>query len=416
MWNSGGHRQLADSGGRRFVIIGNGAAGTTCAEVLRKHDAACSITLLTDEPYALYNRVTLPRMLKNEVPASKVFLRTTEWHEQMGIRLLRETRVARVSVAERTVLTGDGREFPWDGLLVATGGRPNPLAAVGGDAANCLNFQYYDDTVALGEQIGRSRRAISVGGSFIAYELAEAFRVRGLETVWLIRGPRWLRRVLDEAGGELVDRIAATHGVEVVHGQEVARVLVRDGLAVGVQTTDGRTFDGQLVGSGLGLTMNTDFLTGTGVRVEKGVVTDGFLRSSVPGIYAAGDIAEYADEVTGHHHLMGTWDNALAHGRVAALNMLGGEVPYVDVPTYQSGLFDTIICVLGVTPETLPDAESVTRCDLEARNYRKLFFNRNRLVGAVMIGSIKGKKKLMDLIRQGASFPTPADRHTLLHG
>ena len=406
---------MADSGVRRFVIIGNGAAGTTCAEVLRKQDPACKVTLITDEAHPLYNRVALPRMLKNEVPESKVFLKTVEWHAQSGIEFLAETRVVRVNTQGRTVLLHTGRELPYDGLLIATGGRPNPLPAPGGNATNCMNFQYYDETVAISRQIDKSRRAVSVGGSFISYELAEAFRVRGLDTVWLIRGPRWLRRVLDEQGGELVDRIAQSHGVDVIHGHEVAKVNVKDGAVTGVVTTGGQTIDCQLVGAGLGLTMNTGFLDGAGLRIEKGLITDDCLRTNVPGVFAAGDIAEYEDTITGHHHLMGTWDNALAHGRVVAMNMLGATTPYVDVPTYQSGLFETIISVLGVTPETLPNAESVTRCDMEAKAYRRLFFNEDRLVGAVMIGSIKGKKKLMDLIKQHAVVKGESDRQALLY-
>jgi NAD(P)H-nitrite reductase large subunit len=400
--------------GRRFVIVGNGAAGTTCAETLRKRDPSCSVTLITDEPHPLYNRVSLPRALKHEVPFPKVFLRTVDWHREMGIAFLPETRVTRVVPEERTLCTADGREIPWDVLLVATGGRPNRLPAPGADAPQCLNFQYYDDTVALDEAIRHSRRAVSVGGSFISYELAEAFRARGLEVVWLMRGPRWLRRILDEEGGALVDRIAAAHGVQVVHGQEVARVNVRDGAVTGVVTTAGETIDCQLVGAGLGLTMNTELLAGTGVATREGVLTDACLRTNVPGIFAAGDVAEYYDEVTGSHHRMGTWDNALYHGRVAALNMLGVETPYVDVPTYQSGLFDTIISVLGVTPEVVPSAETITRCDMESRTYRKLFFREDRLVGAVLIGSIRGKKKLMELIRQRARFPGESDRRALL--
>ncbi len=405
---------MANREGRRFVIVGNGAAGSTCAQTLRQEDPSCQVTLITDEPYPLYNRVTLPRMLKNEVPASRVFLKTVAWHAEAGIRFLPETRVARISVEEHTVLTAAGAEIPWDALLVATGGRPNRLEAPGGDALNCLNFQYYDDTVALSEQIEHSTSAVAVGGSFIAYELAEAFHVRGLDVTWLIRGPRWLRRILDEEGGALVDAIAAAHGVHVLHGQEVDHVVVRDGVATGVVTTGGHMLDCQLVGSGLGLTMNTELMADTGVRTGKGILTDRHLATNVPGIFAAGDIAEYEDEITGHHHLMGTWDNALAHGRVAALNMLGGQEPYVDVPTYQSGLFDTIISVLGVTPETLPEAISLTRCDVAARSYRKLFFNEDRLVGAVLIGSVKGKKRLMDMIRQHARLASEKERQALL--
>ena len=412
--SAGGKQRLAESGVRRFVIVGNGAAGSTCAEVLKKQEPSCEVTLITNEPYPLYNRVTLPRMLKNEVPAAKVFLKTVEWHAETGIRFRPGTRVTAIDAGGRTVLTDRGEEIPWDALLIATGGRPNPLPAAEGGAANCLNFQYYDDTVALSAQIAESRRAVAIGGSFIAYELAEAFRVRGLEVAWLIRGPRWLRRILDDEGGRLVDQIAAEHGVEVLHGQEVDRLVMRDGAVTGVHTTGGQTLDCQLVGVGLGLTMNAEFVRDAGVQTRKGVLTDSCLRTNVPGIFAAGDIAEYADDVWGGHHLMGTWDNALAHGRVAALNMLGANQPYVDVPTYQSGLFDTIISVLGVTPETLPDAHSVTRSDPTGKTYRKLFFQGDRLVAAVMIGSIKGKKKMMEMIRQGAELKTEGEKQALL--
>ena len=402
-------------GGTRYVIIGNGAAGTTAAELLRKRQSDAAVTLITDEPYPLYNRVTLPRALKHEVPLDRVFIRTVDWHAQNGITLMRETRVTRVSVEERTVLTSRGQEIPWDRLLIATGGRPNPLPAPGADAKQVMNFQGYDDTVVLDRQIHRSRRAVSVGGSFIAYELAEAFRVRGLEVVWMMRGPRWLRRILDDEGGVLVDRIAADHGVEVIHGHEVEHVLVRDGAVAGVRTTGGQTLDGQAVGVGVGLTLNTDLLAGTGVETREGIVTDEYLRTSVPDIFAAGDIAEYRDQVTGVHHRMGTWDNALFHGRVAAMNMMGVEHPYIEVPTYQSGLFDTIISVIGVTPEGLPDAQSVTACDMAARTYRKVFFSpEGTIVGAVMVGSIKGKKKLMDLIKQHAAFASETDRRVLV--
>ena len=382
--------------------------------MLRKREPGSTVTLITDEPYPLYNRVTLPRALKHEVPMEKVFIRTVEWHEQVGIQFLRDTRVTKIDVNGRTVTTHTGRELPWDALLLATGGRPNPLAVPGADSGTALNFQYFSETVTLDQRIKTSRRAVSVGGSFISYELAEAFRARGLDVVWLIRGPRWLRRILDAEGGQLVDRIAAAHGVEVVHGVEVTEVKVKDGAVTGVVTTAGETIDCQLVGAGLGLTMNTDLLEGTGVATADGIVTDECLRTNVPGVFAAGDVAEYSDQVTGRHHRMGTWDNALFHGRIAAMNMMGQETPYVDVPTYQSGLFDTIISVLGVTPETLPEAEAVTRCDLGARTYRKMFFSEQRLVGAVLLGSIKGKKRLMELIRQRATFRTEAERRALL--
>src|SRR5579875_3553212 len=116
---------------RRYVIVGNGFAGTTAAEQLRKHDSACEITLFGDEPYPLYNRISLPPMLRKQLPEEKVMMRTIAWHEEHRIALKLRTRVETVNVEDRTVVA-DGREYPFDALLIATGGRPNPAPAPGG--------------------------------------------------------------------------------------------------------------------------------------------------------------------------------------------------------------------------------------------------------------------------------------------
>lgn len=387
---------------KHYVVVGNGAAGTTAAELIRKQEPASSVSLITDEPYPLYNRVALPRFIKSLVPEQKVIMRSAAQHDKAGITFMAETRVGKVCVDEHTILLEDGRELPWDCLLVATGGRPNPLRVPGAAGVpNIHNFQTLDESKGIDRGIAQSRRGVSVGGSFISYELTEGFRHRGLETTWLIRGPRWLRRILDAEGGALVDSIARSHGVNIIYGEEVAEVRVKDGLAVGVTTTAGRRVDCDMIGVGLGLTMNMEFLEGTGVETHTGVVTDRYLQTNVPGIFAAGDVAEFDDVLLGRHHRMGTWDNALAHGRAVARNMMGAREAYVDVPTYQSGLFDTIISVLGMTPEDHPDLESVVQVDMAARTYRKLFFLGDRLVGGVLIGSIRGKRKLMEMMKAG---------------
>ena len=165
---------------RRYVIVGNGFAGTTCAEQLRKADPACSIVLFADEPYCLYNRIALPPMLRLQVTEQKVIMRDVAWHEKLRIDLRLSTRVDRINVAEKTVVAG-GREEPYDALLIATGGRPNPTTSPGAEGAqNVYNFQYMSDTLAISHALETAKVAVAVGGSFIAYELAEAFVARGV--------------------------------------------------------------------------------------------------------------------------------------------------------------------------------------------------------------------------------------------
>ena len=399
-----------------YVIVGNGVAGTTAAETLRKNDPHCRISLLTDEPYPLYNRVALPPYIKHRTPRQKVFMRTVEQHRERGIDLRLETRVERIDAEGRSAFTVSGEELPYDALLVATGGRPMPVRSEGAEGTNAIyNFQYFDDAQLLIERMQTAKRAAVIGGSYIAYELAEAFRHNGLETTWIMRGPYFLRRVLDPQGGALVDRIAREHGVEMVYGESIATVERSDGTIGAVVTDKGRRVECEMLGAGLGMRMNVELLRGTGVETHDGILTDQYLATNVPGIFAAGDVAEFYDVTIGRHNMMGTWGNATGHGRTAGLNMAGQRSAYEDIPMYSSSLFDSYIRVIGLTPENYPDLESFERLDQETRSYQRLFFLEDRLVGAALIGEMRFRSKIFACIRSREKIP-PAERAQLLQG
>ncbi len=387
----------------RFVIIGNGAAGTYCAEELRKNDASCEIALIDDEPYTLYNRVALPRFIKGVLLEQRVYVRDLAWHEKNRITLLVETRADKVDFEGKSVLLHDGREIPYDRLLLATGGRPNRLTVPGVDAAaHIYNFQYFDEAKAILKRIKESKVAVVLGGSFIGYELSEAFAFQKLETHWLMRGPRFLRRALDEAGGKIVDLLAHDEDVRTHYDEVVSEIVPRNGQML-VRTTKGNEILADVVGVGLGLTMNVETFAGSPIQTRVGIVTNEFLETGVADVWAAGDVAEFFDVVAQRHHRMGTWDNSLNHGRHVAKNMLGARQPFVDVPVYASGMFRSNISVMGVTTEEEPDLETLGHVDEQARDYRQLFFKGDRLVGAILVGKMRGRKKILELISTRAS-------------
>ncbi len=394
----------------RFVIIGNGAAGTYAAEQLRKDDAACEILMIDDEKYTLYNRVSLPRYLKGVLLEQRVYVRDQEWHDKNRIDLHLETKVTQVDFEHKTVMLDPGGELRYDKLLIATGGRPNPLTVPGAQHAPAVfNFQYFDETKAMVAKIPESKVAVILGGSFIGYELTEAFAFRKLETHWLMRGPWFLRRALDEAGGKIVTFLAQDAGVHLHYEEAIAKVEQSNGTAT-VTGTAGFTAKADIVGVGLGLTMNIDIFKDTGLETNVGVITNEFLETTMPDVWAAGDVAEFYDVVSMRHHRMGTWDNSLNHGRHVAKNMLGAKQPYVEVPTYASGMFDSNISVMGVTTEEEPEAEALVEADYEGRNYKRLFFLGDKLVGAMLIGKMRGRKKVLELI----SSRTPIDRREMV--
>lgn len=401
---------------RRYVIVGNGFAGTTCAEQLRKLDPAASIVMFADEPYTLYNRIALPPLLRKQVPQAKVIMRDLAWHEKHAIELHLSTRVEKIDAAGK-VAYANGIGYPYDALLVATGGRPNKSEAPGSAGAhNLLNFQYMDETLELSRQLDTAKSAVAVGGSFIAYELAEAFASRGVETHWLVRGPRFLRRLLDEIAGEMVDDAAREDKVHVHYEEEVREYVRSNGSVTKVITKSGVEIPTDLVGIGLGLTMNTEVVAGTGVRTKTGIVCDDRLETDIKGIFAAGDIAEFYDPIAEINYRMGTWNNAGAHGKVVAINMAGGDERYHDVPEYSSKLFtQQTITQFGISPEYRDDLETVRKIDREKKHYRALFFWKNRLAGCVMIGkgNRAGKRRYLDAIKAKTEF-APGDWESML--
>ena len=398
---------------RRYVVIGNGIAGQTCAETLRACDADCSIVMIAGERHPLYNRVALPRYLRGQMREEKVMMRSVEDYAAKGLDIHFDTWATEVDPAARVVRASGGQEFPYDAVLVATGGRPSPPPWPGASELPCVyGFQTLDDTRAIIEKAEESDSVLVMGGSFIAYELAEGVVHRGRSKVtWIMRGPRFLRYVLDEEGGRLCRQLGEEAGVRFITNDEVERFSSLNGHYV-AETAHGERVEFDALLYGVGLDYYTEPVRTTGVELRKGIVTDARLRTRVPDVYAAGDIAVFYDHMVGRHNQMGTWDNALAHGQVAARNMAGADEDFFDVPTYTTTMFKSTLAVMGVTPDVQPDLESVRDFSFEERYYRKLFFKGDHLVGAIMIGPPKGRKKLIEIMR--ARQPITRRREDLL--
>lgn len=170
---------------KRYVIVGNGIAGTTCAETLRKLDPNCKITIVAAEPYPLYNRVALPRFLKGIVREEKVFMRTLEQHREKGIDLLTCTVAQHLDTNEQLLYLDNGQILPYDALLIATGGRPNKLPCEGGDLPFVFNFQTMDDTKNIIREATEGKSGVVVGGHSYPMSLLKVLQCEGLRLLGL---------------------------------------------------------------------------------------------------------------------------------------------------------------------------------------------------------------------------------------
>jgi 3-phenylpropionate/trans-cinnamate dioxygenase ferredoxin reductase subunit len=393
---------------RRYVVLGNGIAGQTAAEELRKLDADASIVMIAAERHPLYNRVALPRYLRGQVRREKVFMRTVDDYAKHNLDIHFETWATEVDFANKVVRTNRDQEFAYDALLIATGGRPKPPPWPGSDqVSQTIGFQTLDDTDAIIEKADAAERVLVMGGSFIGYELAEGVSYRKkAQLTWIMRGPWFLRYVLDEEGGQLCRQMGEAQGVEFICSDEVQKFSRTNGRFL-AETVNGKRVEFDVLTYGVGLDYYTEPVRDSVVKLDKGIVTDAKLRASAPDVYAAGDIAVFYDLMVERHNQMGTWDNAEAHGKVAARNMAGGDEDFFDVPTYTTTMFGSTLAVMGVTPDVQPGLESVRTYSFEEKFYRKLFFKDDRLVGAIMIGPPKGRKKLIEIMRSRQRIERP---------
>jgi NAD(P)H-nitrite reductase large subunit len=400
------------------VIVGNGIAGTSAAESIRKADPEARIVLIAEEPYPLYNRVALPPYLKLKVTEKKVLMRTVEQHQQRGIELLLNTRAETLDPERRAVTASNGQTYTYDALLLATGGTPNPMDVPGADTRGVCYFQTLDDTNQILEIAQTAKQAVTFGGSYIAYELTEGFASRDIPTTWVMRGPRFLRQILDDVAGEMVEKLAARHNVRIVYGDEPGQVDAKDGKVAAVWTKSKKRIAADLVGCGFGLRINTRICRGTDVHLHRGILTDRFLETNLPGIYAAGDCAEFYDMYLHIYNMLGTWESAGLQGRLAAANMLcehpGDRQPFAHVPTYTSTLFDSRITVFGSTPADQPMLDSVMDYDMDSFSYKRLFFHEHLLVGGVLIGpAVRSRTPLIQVVKERREIPNE-ERKALL--
>ena len=332
---------------KRFVIIGNGAAGITAAEELRRRDARASITICTDEPYPMYSRPGLAYVLINEVSAQQAVARKPEWYQQQRIELI-HSRAVGLDFKRQVVSLANGRGLLYDALLIAVGAAAVKAPFPGGDLDGVVYLDNLDNTLDILKRIKTARAAVVVGGGITALELTEGLAHHDVETHYLSRKNNLWSALLNDQESKLVERQMIHHGALIHYQREIAEIIGRDGRVAAVRTTRGEDIPCEIVGVAVGVKPNLGLVKGTPLEIDRGLLTDEYLQTNLPGVYAAGDCAQIYDAWSGEKRVDSLWPTAVASGRAAAQNMLGMRVPYVKgVPFNAALLFGLHLTAIG---------------------------------------------------------------------
>jgi NADPH-dependent 2,4-dienoyl-CoA reductase/sulfur reductase-like enzyme/nitrite reductase/ring-hydroxylating ferredoxin subunit len=337
-------RPVSGAAPERIVIVGGGAAGFAAAERLRREGFAGSLTLLSAENAAPCDRPNLSKdYLAGTAPEEWIPLRPDSFYAEHAIDLRLDTAVAGIDPADRRVLLVGGEGVPFDRLLLATGAEPIRPPIPGADGSQVHTLRSLQDSRALIEAAKAARQVVLVGAGFIGLEVAAALRTRGLAVHVVGPERQPLERVLGAQLGEAVRRLHEERGVVFHLEQGVA--AIEPGR---VRLSSGASLAADLVVLGTGVRPRTELAERAGLAVDHGVLVDGHLETSVPGIFAAGDIARWPDPRTGERIRIEHWAVAERQGQTAALNMLArGQARFTAPPFFWSQHYDVSITYVG---------------------------------------------------------------------
>jgi 3-phenylpropionate/trans-cinnamate dioxygenase ferredoxin reductase subunit len=381
---------------KAYVIVGGSLAGATAAITLREEDAGASVTLIGAEGQPPYERPPLSKAyLRGEVPFDKALVRPAGFYAEHRIETILGIRATRIETSARFVELEDGRRVAFDALLVATGGRNRRLSIPGSELDGIYGLRSVEDADRIRAEITPGRRVVVVGMGFIGSEVAASLRQKDLDVVAIEPAKTPLFRVLGHGVGQRLADLHRARGVRTIFDDTVT-AFEGTGRVARVLTKGGLRLDCDFVVAGIGIEPVVDLLDGTGVQVDNGVVVDQYCETTVPGIYAAGDVANHYHPVFERRIRVEHWQNAVKQGAAAARNMLGRAVPYDEIHWFWSDQYDANLQYAGfhTTWEQL-----VVRGRLDSETFLAFYVNGGRIDAVVGLNRAKDVRRAIPLIK-----------------
>ncbi len=387
-----------DAAVKRVVVIGNGVAGTTAADHVRRRHPNCDIQLVAREPHRLYNRMAIERLIYGRSAMQGLYLLPEDWHEEHGINCLLNTRVLGIDRPRKEVALGTGERLPYDRLILATGSSSNVPAINGFGISGSFVLREAADAIqirAFAQEYG-CRTAVVAGGGLLGLEAAHALHKLGLRVAVLERSDGLLRRQLDLRGSGFLQEYLEGIGLEIVVSAEVASVTGNERLQE-VHLMDGRTLPCDLFLVAAGIQPNVELARDSGLEVNRGVLVDDTMRTSDQSIFAAGDVAEHRGQV------YGLWPTAVEQAEIAAVNAVGGEKSFPgSVPVTMLKVVGIDVMSVGRYTRESPNDVAIATIEDEAggHRYRRLLISGGRIAGAILIGYPKEAPTMATVVRQ----------------
>jgi NAD(P)H-nitrite reductase large subunit len=413
----------------RHVIVGQGVAGVSAAEAIRSVERSAEILMVSNDPNSFYSRPGLAYYLTGELPEKQLYIYSKADWRRLNVKYVK-AEALRLPPKEHRLELDRSSALTYDRLLLATGATSALLSVLGEKLKGVMYLDNFDDTRALLKQAHRTKTAVVVGGGVLALELVEGLKSCGVHVHFFLRGDRYWPGLLDEVESRLVENRLEHEGVRIHPNTEVAEILGRSGSVGGVRTKGGETIGCEMVAVAIGARPRTELAQAAGLDVERGILVNETMQTSHPDVFAAGDVGQVYDPMTGKWSIDMLWNPAREQGKAAGLNMAGSSAVYhrtVAVNVLRlGGVMTTIVGAIGSgkddsplsfmrgsseTWQKLPNTIAVAKGG--GVNQLRLVLGERTLLGALLMGEQTLSLPLQELIsRQVDIMPIRAQ---LLH-
>jgi len=384
-----------------YLIIGNGIAGSTAAENIRKNDKGGNIRIVTDEDLAFYYRIRLNEYISGDITEQGLLAKKQEWYRQKGIGLMLKTLITGGDPAERVVIAGGNMRLPYDKLLIAAGSRSFIPPIKGSEKKGVFSLRHIKDARNIIKHAGDVESVVIIGGGLLGLEAGNALRRLGKEVTIVEFFPRLLPRQLDVEGAKRLQAIMEGMGFSFRLGAKTQEIA-GEGMVNGVHLEGVEVLPARMVLISAGVRPNMDLAGPLGLASDKGIKVDERLRTNQADIYAAGDVAEFKGVP------YGIWPAAMEQGRIAGTNMAGGDM------VYGGSTMANTLKVVGIELASAGDIDAEnkreSRVVSDEGRYKKIVLDNNRIIGCIMLGDSSGFNKITKAMSEKRDVSDIKDR------
>lgn len=329
---------MADS---KFVILGGGmVAGYAAKQMVEMGLKPGDLAILSADNTTPYERPPLSKgFLAGKDAEESILINSPAFYEKSGVEIKLGCEIVALDLKRKRLLQKSGTEFGFNKLVVATGAHPRLLDVPGAKLKNLFYLRSIDDSKAIRSAAAEVKHAVVVGGGFIGMEVAAVLAQKGIEVTIVFPEDRISKRLFTSEMSSFFESYYASRGVRIIKGTTVAE-LRGDGAVSAAVLGDGQAIACEMVVAGVGVQPATEMLAGSGLEVGDGVMVDAYLESNHPGIFAAGDVANYQDVIFGKRRRVEHWDNAVSQGQHCARTLMGERAAFKHVPYFFSDVFD----------------------------------------------------------------------------